>query len=142
MTITSWGRFIVRVEILSSSEHETTYGFDLTSTSIFVVTEWRAATGTAVSLRLSFPKSHESIDVEARISDLRVAGEPGEPAGIRLVFDAESSDVVTKLVSLLERCAPPRRAERPNDAEGEREREREQHPIDVWGNRAKAKLPS
>ena len=103
-----------------------------------MVTEWRAAIGTSVSLRLSFPKSHESIDVEARISDLHVAGEPGEPAGIRMVFDAESSDVGTKLMSLLERCDLPLRAEHQNDAEGERE----QHPIDVWGNRVKAKLPS
>lgn len=107
MAIANWGRFIVRAEICSSSERVVSYGFDLTTTSIFVVTEWHASIGTLVSLRLSFPKILEPIDVEARISDIRVAGEPGEPAGIRLVFETESSDVGARLASVLERVHSP-----------------------------------
>lgn len=107
MAIANWGRFIVRAEIRASSERVVSYGFDLTSTSIFVVTEWHAAIGTPVSLRLSFPKILEPIDVSARISDIRVAGEPGEPGGIRLVFDTESGDVGARLVSLLDRVHAP-----------------------------------
>ena len=107
MAIANWGRFIVRAEIHSSSEHVISYGFDLTSTSIFVVTEWNAAIGTPVSLRLSFPRILEPIDVTARISDIRVAGEPGEPGGIRLTFDSDANDVGAKLVSLLERVHAP-----------------------------------
>jgi DNA-binding response OmpR family regulator/Tfp pilus assembly protein PilZ len=107
MAIANWGRFIVRAEIRSLSERVVSYGFDLTATSIFVVTEWHAAIGTAVSLRLSFPKILEPIDVAARITDIRVAGEPGEPGGIRLVFDTEASDVSARLASLLERVHAP-----------------------------------
>jgi len=107
MALANWGRFIVRAEIHSSSESVVSYGFDLTETSIFVVTEWHAAVGTPVSVRLSFPKILEPIDVPARIGDIRVAGEPGEPAGIGLVFDTTSSDVRGKLASLLERVNAP-----------------------------------
>jgi len=107
MAIADWGRFILRAEIHSSSEHVVSYGFDLTATSIFVVTEWYAAIGTQVSLRLSFPKILEPIDVAARVGDIRVAGEPGEPGGIRLVFDADAGDVGTRLVSLLDRVHAP-----------------------------------
>jgi len=87
-----------------------TYGFDLTATSIFVVTDWDAAVGTPVSLRLSFPKLLEPIDVLARISDIYVAGKPGEPGGLQLTFDTDSSDVRAKLASLLERMHTPRAA--------------------------------
>jgi Tfp pilus assembly protein PilZ len=80
-------RFIVRAEVRAGDETVISYGFDLTSSSIFVVTEWHAPIGTAVSLRLSFPRILAPIDVVARVADIRVAGEPGEPGGIRLSFD-------------------------------------------------------
>jgi DNA-binding response OmpR family regulator len=87
------------------------YGFDLTTTSIFAITEWHAAIGTPVSLRVSFPRIFEPIDIPARISDIRVAGEPGERGGIRLAFEAGegqgSSDVHARLVSLLEQVNAP-----------------------------------
>src|SRR5215510_11287949 len=93
-------RFIVRAEIRAGDESVISYGFDLTSSSIFVVTEWHAPIGTAVSLQLSFPRILEPIDLMARIADIRVAGEPGEPGGIRLVFD--ETDVGAKLMSQLD----------------------------------------
>jgi len=107
MAIANWGRFIVRAEIHSSSESVVSYGFDLTESSIFVVTEWHAAIGTPVTVRLSFPKILEPTDVPARIGDIRVAGEPGEPGGIRLVFDTSSPTIREKLVTLLERVNAP-----------------------------------
>jgi DNA-binding response OmpR family regulator len=107
MAISSKGRFIVRAEIRSSNESIISYGIELTATSIFVVTEWHAAIGTPVSLRLSFPRILEPIDLPARISDIRIAGEPGELGGIRLTFDGGSSEVADKLVALLERVNAP-----------------------------------
>jgi CheY-like chemotaxis protein/Tfp pilus assembly protein PilZ len=107
MTIANEGRIILRAEIRSSSDFVIAYGVDLTSTSIFVVTEWLAAIGTPVSLRLSFPKILEPIDVTARIADVRAAGEPGAPGGIQLTFDAYSGDVAARLASLLERAHTP-----------------------------------
>jgi DNA-binding response OmpR family regulator len=107
MAITSTDRFIVRAEIRASGHCVVSYGFDLTATSIFVVTEWHAAVGTSVSLRLSFPKILDPVEVMARIADIRVAGEPGEPAGVRLVFDAAAGEVGAGLVALLERAHAP-----------------------------------
>lgn len=93
-------RFIVRAELRTGNDSVISYGFDLTSSSVFVVTEWNAPVGTTVSLRLSFPRILDPIDVAARIADIRVAGEPGEPAGIRLVFDEASAG--TYLLAQLE----------------------------------------
>jgi DNA-binding response OmpR family regulator len=109
MAIANRDRFIVRAEIRihSSSEGVVSYGFDLTPTSIFVVTEWHAAIGTPVSVRLSFPRILDPIDVPARISDIRVAGEPGEPGGIRLEFDTSEGDVGARLAALVERVNAP-----------------------------------
>src|SRR5215470_10932456 len=104
----SKGRFIVRAEIRSSKEHVISYGRDLTATSIFVVTEWHAAIGTPVSLRLSFPRILEPpVDIPARISDVRISGEPGELGGIRLTFDGGSTEVAARLVALLDRVNSP-----------------------------------
>ena len=49
-------RFIVRAEVRAGDETVVSYGFDLTASSVFVVTEWHAPIGTEVSLRLSFPR--------------------------------------------------------------------------------------
>lgn len=97
-------RFIVRAEVRAGDETVISYGFDLTSSSIFVVTEWHAPIGTAVSLRLSFPRILAPIDVVARVADIRVAGEPGEPGGIRLSFD--EGDVGVKLMTELDHPDP------------------------------------
>jgi DNA-binding response OmpR family regulator len=107
MAIANKARFFVRAELRTSNETVISYGFDLTATSIFVVTEWHAAIGTPVALRLSFPRILEPIDITARIGDIRVAGEPGEPGGIRLMFDPGAGDVEDKLGSLLDRVSAP-----------------------------------
>ncbi|HEU4734579.1 MAG TPA: response regulator [Kofleriaceae bacterium] len=107
MAIANKARFIVRAEIRTPNEVVVSYGFDLTATSIFVVTEWHAAIGTPVALRLSFPRILEPIEVPARIGDIRVAGEPGEPGGVRLVFDPEVGEVGAKLSALLDRVSAP-----------------------------------
>jgi DNA-binding response OmpR family regulator len=107
MAIASKDRFIVRAEVRSSSDTVVSYGYDLTASSVFVVTEWHAAIGTQVSLRLSFPRILEPIDLVARIGDIRIAGEPGEPGGIKLEFDTSSSETSARLASLLERVRMP-----------------------------------
>src|ERR1043165_1065945 len=98
-------RFIVRAELRADDETVISYGFDLTASSVFVVTEWNAPIGTSVALRLSFPTILDPIDLVARISDIRVAGEPGEPGGIRLSFD--EIDVGSKLMAQLARAETP-----------------------------------
>jgi DNA-binding response OmpR family regulator len=98
-------RFIVRAEVRAGDDTVVSYGFDLTGSSIFVVTEWNAPIGTPVSLRLSFPRILEPIDIIALIADIRVAGEPGEPGGVRLTFD--EADVGARLMSQLEHVGGP-----------------------------------
>jgi DNA-binding response OmpR family regulator len=100
-------RFIVRAEVRTPGECVTSYGFDLTETSIFVVTEWHAPIGTQVSLRLSFPRIVEPIDLTARIGDIRVPGEPGEPGGIRLDFDQRDGESGARLLPLLDHVRSP-----------------------------------
>jgi DNA-binding response OmpR family regulator len=94
-------RFIVRAELRADDETVISYGFDLTASSVFVVTEWNAPIGTSVALRLSFPTILDPIDLVARISDIRVAGEPGEPGGIRLSFDEDEAGA--RVMAQLER---------------------------------------
>jgi len=98
-------RFIVRAEVRAADETVISYGFDLTASSVFVVTEWHAPIGTPVSVRLSFPRILEPNDVVARVADIRVAGEPGEPGGVRLAFD--EADVGARLIAQLERASDP-----------------------------------
>jgi DNA-binding response OmpR family regulator/Tfp pilus assembly protein PilZ len=98
-------RFIVRAELRAGTDLVISYGFDLTASSVFVVTEWHAPIGTSVSLRLSFPTILEPIDIVAEIADIRVAGEPGEPGGIRLAFD--EAEVGARLMAQLERSEAP-----------------------------------
>jgi len=105
MAAASSERFIVRAELRAGPDVVISYGFDLTASSVFVVTEWHAAIGTSVSLRLSFPTILEPIDVVAEIADIRVAGEPGEPGGIRLAFD--EAEVGVKLMAQLARGEAP-----------------------------------
>jgi len=105
MAAASSERFIVRAELRAADETVISYGFDLTSSSVFVVTEWHAPIGTQVSVRLSFPRVLAPIDIVARIADIRVAGEPGEPGGIRLTFD--DADVGRRLMAQLEHAEAP-----------------------------------
>ena len=104
-------RFIVRAELRAGDDPVVSYGFDLTASSVFEalywrlmksITEWHAPIGTPVSLRLSFPRILEPIDVVARVADIRVAGEPGEPGGVRLAFDED--EVGSRLMSQLDRA--------------------------------------
>src|SRR3954469_5121965 len=106
-------RFIVRAEVRAQDTVVVSYGFELTASSVFVVTEWHAPIGTPVSLRLSFPRILEPIDIVARVADIRVAGEPGEPGGVRLAFDED--EVGARLMSQLDRAgrAPDPAVDRP-----------------------------
>jgi DNA-binding response OmpR family regulator len=97
-------RFIVRAELRAGDDAVISYGLDVTATSIFVVTEWHAPVGTPVQLRLSFPKLLDPIDMVARSADIRIAGEPGEPGGIRLAFDDPAAGA--RLMAQLARVGP------------------------------------
>lgn len=84
-------RFILRAEIQTARESFVTYGYDLTPTSVFVVTDWRAPIDSRVTVRLSVPRALEPAELGCRISELRVAGAPGEVAGIVLELDPDAS---------------------------------------------------
>ena len=91
-------RFLLRAEIHSASETLITYASDLTACSVFAVTDWRAPTGTQVALRLSFLDVVAPIDLVACVSATQDAGNPGDQAGLRLVFDEDP-----RVVALIER---------------------------------------
>lgn len=107
MAIANKDRFFLRAEIRSSTDRVVSYAIDLTASSVFVVTEWHAKVGTPVALQLSFPRILEPIEIAARISDIRIAGEPGDRGGVKLEFDPGAGDVRARLVSLLEQVSAP-----------------------------------
>lgn len=84
-------RFILRTEIHTARETVVSYGYDLTPTSVFVVTDWHAPLDALVTVRLSFPRALGPVDVAARVAEHRVAGAPGEPGGLLLAFEPDAS---------------------------------------------------
>jgi len=91
-------RFLLRAEIHSAAETLITYASDLTACSVFAVTDWRVPIGTHVALRLSFLDVVAPIDLVACVSATQDAGNPGDQAGLRLVFDEDP-----RVVALIER---------------------------------------
>lgn len=107
MSKTVSDRFILRAEIRSAQDEVISYGFDLTTSSIFVVTDWLAPpAGTRVSLRLSCPKVLTPIELEASIDDVISGAGLGEPSGVRLKFEAGERDK-GRINSLLARVTAP-----------------------------------
>jgi CheY-like chemotaxis protein len=103
------GRFILRAELRSAAKTVVSYGYDLSEGAIFVVTDWQPPPGTAVALRLSFPRSVPPIEIMATVDDRREAGAPGEFAGVRLVWDpaSESGAAVRALLDRVSKPAQP-----------------------------------
>lgn len=95
------GRFILRAELAAPARKDlVTYGYELTPSSIFVVSDWRLPAGEAVRLRLSFPRVLAPVDLVARVAATTDAGAPGELAGMRLEFDQPVPELVDLLAKL------------------------------------------
>jgi DNA-binding response OmpR family regulator len=100
-------RFLLRAELHTAVETLITYAYDLTPTSVFVVSDWRAPVGSRVAVRLSFLDIVPPIDLLADIDATRDAGNPGDQAGLRLVF-AEDPQVIALLERSRRALASPR----------------------------------
>jgi len=95
--------FILRTEIRTPRETVISYGYDLTPTSVFVVTDWHAPLDAPVTVRLSFPRALGPVDVAAKVIGHRAAGAPGEPGGLVLAFDPGApSAALTALLAEME----------------------------------------
>jgi len=92
-------RFILRAEVRAGDEVVVTYAYELSACSAFVATEWIAAVGSDVALRLSFPRLLEPIDLVARVEEQCAPSGPGVPAGLRLRFEPNE-----RLTALLARA--------------------------------------
>jgi CheY-like chemotaxis protein len=92
-------RFMLRAELRCSGQVLVSSGLELTEQTIFAVTDWHPAVGTAMSVRLSFPKVIEPVELAARVAALRAAGGPGEPAGVVLAFDEPSREAAAALAA-------------------------------------------
>ncbi len=82
---------LLRAEIRSAKETVVSYARELTSESIFVVTDWHPPIGTEVDLRISFPTLMEPLEVRARVAEHRPDRGVGSPAGIAFHFDAPAA---------------------------------------------------
>lgn len=106
-------RFLLRAEIREGDGVEsplTTYAYDLTANSIFVVTTWRPAVGAQLRLRLSFIDVVPAIDLTVRVIEIRQAGNPGDQAGITVAFDENPQ--ITALIERARRALSPQTASR------------------------------
>lgn len=105
-------RFMLRAEIRVANETLISCGFDLTESSIFVLTDWHPPIGTPATLRLSFPTLVEPVELGGRILENHSAGGPGEPGGVVIAFDAASSEAAAAIASQVRHlnevaCAAP-----------------------------------
>jgi CheY-like chemotaxis protein len=98
---------LLRAEIRAAKESLVSYARELTSTSVFVVTDWRPPLHTEVRLRISFRSLVEPIDVTAHVSGHRSAAGIGRTAGIKLAFSTESADARRSIDELVQRLAHP-----------------------------------
>lgn len=80
-------------------------GLELSEHSIFIITDWRAPVDAAVSLRLSFPTLVPPVELAARVTSTRIAGSPGDHAGIVLAFQPEARLAATALAAQLRRLS-------------------------------------
>ncbi|HEX8789935.1 MAG TPA: response regulator [Polyangiaceae bacterium] len=98
---------LLRAEIRSAKESLVSYARELTSSSVFVVTDWRPPLHTQVDLRMSFPSLVDPIDVTAHVSGHRGASGVGKPAGIKLTFSKKSDAARRAIDEVIERIARP-----------------------------------
>lgn len=98
---------LLRAEIRSAKESLVSYARELTSSSVFVVTDWRPPLHTEVRLRISFPSLVEPIDVTAHVSGHRSAAGIGKPAGIKLAFSTESAEARKAIDDVVRRISTP-----------------------------------
>lgn len=92
-------RFILRAELRRGEEVAVSYASDVTSDSAFVATELAMQAGEAVSLRLSFPRLLDPVDLDARVDEVCEPSGPGAPPGVRLRFAPDA-----RLSGLLDRA--------------------------------------
>jgi DNA-binding response OmpR family regulator len=93
-------RFILRAELSRGDECEVSYAFDIKTSSVFVATDMIADVGSTLSLRLSFPRLLEPVELAARVESHVAPSGPGAPAGLRLAFEPQA-----RLTALVERAA-------------------------------------
>jgi DNA-binding response OmpR family regulator len=97
-------RFILRAELHHGDQPiDVTYAFDIKATSVFVASDAIVDVGSELSLRLSFPKLLEPLDLVARVESHMPPSGPGAPAGMRLEVEPDP-----RLTALVERACDTR----------------------------------
>jgi DNA-binding response OmpR family regulator len=89
-------RLVLRAELRHGSDVVISYAFDIAACSAFVATDWVAPIGTELSLRLSFPRVLEPVELIATIEEHCAPSGPGAPAALRLGF--ADAPALTELV--------------------------------------------
>jgi CheY-like chemotaxis protein len=97
-------RLILRAELHHGDQPiDVCYAFDIKTTSVFVASDAIVDVGSEVSLRLSFPKLLDPVDLIACVESHTPPSGPGVPAGMRLEFEP-----APLLTALIERAADTR----------------------------------
>ncbi len=97
---------ILRAEIFRGGAREISCALEMTSESVFVVTDDLPPVGDRVALCLSFPRTVREVVVKGRVRQVRLSSGPGSPPGFVAEFEVGSAEEREELAALARRVQP------------------------------------
>lgn len=97
---------ILRAEILRGDATEVTCALEMTSESVFVVTEALPSVEDVVFTWLSFPRCVRPVLVGLRVQQVRFSAGPGSPSGFLGTFEVDTDEEREQLAELASALAP------------------------------------
>jgi CheY-like chemotaxis protein len=97
---------ILRAEILRPNSTEITCALELTTESVFIVSDGLPSVGDVLSLRLSFPRTIRPLLVSARVMQVRMSSGPGAPSGFVAAFVLDDDEAAQRLAVFARRVRP------------------------------------
>lgn len=97
---------ILRAEILRDGHLEITCAIEMSETSIFIISESLPTLGSPVRLHLSFPRMLRPLVVDAVVSQIRMGGGPGSPAGYFALFEIPDDALRKRIAEVARRLRP------------------------------------
>lgn len=97
---------ILRAEILRDGHLEVTCAIEMKETSIFIISESLPPLGHSVRLHLSFPRMLKPLVVDGIVSQIRMGGGPGSPAGYFVEFVVPDDTLRQRIAEIARRLRP------------------------------------
>lgn len=101
---------ILRAEVLRDGHTEVTCAIEMKETSVFIISESLPPLGHHVQLHLSFPRMLKPLVVNATVTQIRMGGGPGSPAGYFCEFIVPNAALRERISEIARRLRPNRGA--------------------------------